>query len=155
MKLQKRLKGELSKDVRITTLATKSSGHAEEIGKEYAKRDTKTLLISSSGDGGYNEMINGVLKYAAKHVVTAVMPSGNANDHYHATATDDLVRRIVVAKKREIDVLEVTAKQDSRPWKRYAHSYVGVGMTAYIGKKLTQSNLNALNEKWMVLRYMI
>lgn len=153
--LQKSLKKKLPKTVKLTTKGTKDVGHAEEIGGAYAKKDSKTLLVSSSGDGGYNELVNGVLRYKTKQVTVAVMPSGNANDHHHSTATDDLVTRIVAGKTRKIDVIEVSATKDGKPWKRYAHSYVGLGMTAYIGEKLTKADLNAWNEKWMVLKYML
>lgn len=153
--LEKSLKGKLPKTVKVTTKGTKDAGHAEEIGAAYAKKDSKTLLVSSSGDGGYNELVNGVLSRTTKHVAVAVMPSGNANDHHHATATDDLVERIVAGKTRKIDVIEVNATKDGKAWKRYAHSYVGVGMTAYIGEKLTKADLNPWNEKWMVLKYML
>lgn len=153
--LQKSLKGKLPKTVKVATKGTKDVGHAEDIGATYAKKDSKTLLVSSSGDGGYNELVNGVLSCNNKHVAVAVMPSGNANDHHHATATDDLVTRIVAGKTRKIDVIEVNTTKDGKPWKRYAHSYVGVGMTAYIGEKLTKADLNPWNEKWMVLKYML
>ncbi len=153
--LQKELKAKLSKTVRVITKGTKDAGHAEEIGAGYAKKDSKTLLVSSSGDGGYNELVNGVLQHKTNHVTVAVMPSGNANDHHHATATDDLGARIIAGKTHKIDVIGVNATKEGKPWKHYAHSYVGLGMTAYIGEKLTKADLNPWNEKWMVIKYML
>ncbi len=151
------LKGMLSKSlpaVEIRLYATKHAGHAETIGASYAKKDTKTLLVSSSGDGGYNELINGVLKHKTKHVSVCVLPSGNANDHYHAINGESVARTVIRGTIREMDVIKVTASMDGKPWQRYAHSYVGVGLTAYVGKKLTEAKLNAFNEKWLVLKHL-
>lgn len=153
--LKEDLTGKLPKSVSLKVKATKRPGHAEEIGAEYAKQDSRALLVSSSGDGGYNELINGVLQHDTKHVAVAVLPSGNANDHHHATADDDLIDRIVAGKTTLMDVLEVTATKDGQPWTRYAHSYVGIGLTAYIGEKLTEAELNPINEKWLVAKYLL
>jgi diacylglycerol kinase family enzyme len=46
-----------------------------------------------------------------------------------------------------IDLIKVTAPR----WTRYAHSYVGLGMTPQIGKELTKADLNLFNEAWLVL----
>lgn len=153
--LQKTLKAALPAAVKIETKGTKDVGHAEHIGASYAKNDSKTLLVSSSGDGGYNELVNGVLQLPTHNVTVAVMPSGNANDHHHATAEAELEKRIIMGKTRMIDVLRVEALQEGKPWSRFAHSYVGIGLTAYIGEKLTKADLNPINEKWLVLKYML
>lgn len=153
--LRRRLKGELPSGTTVKLQATKHAGHAEEIATRHAKRDGKTLLISSSGDGGYNELINGALAYKTRHLTVAVLPSGNANDHSHATADDSLADRIIAGKTRLIDVLDVRTTQSGRPWQRYAHSYIGIGLTAYIGKRLAEAELNPINEKWLVLKYLL
>lgn len=148
--LEKRLKS-----VKIEIVPTKRAGHAIELGEKFAKQNKKTLLLSSSGDGGYNELTNGVLKVKSTKVVTAVIPSGNANDHHRATADGDLVERIVRGETKNIDVLRIETTVDGKPWQRYAHSYIGLGLTAYIGKKLMKHPVGALKEKWLVLKYFI
>lgn len=148
--LKKRLKS-----VKIETVPTKRAGHAIELGEKYAKQGKKRLLLSSSGDGGYNELVNGVLKVKSTKVATAVIPSGNANDHHRATAEGDLADRIVRGKTKYIDVLQIEATVDGKPWQRYAHSYIGLGLTAYIGKKLMKHPVGAMKEKWLVAKYFI
>lgn len=154
-RLRNILKRRLPKTVKVIARGTKYAGHAEEIAASYAKDDERVLLISSSGDGGYNEIINGALAYKTRHLTVAVMAGGNANDHYHATARDDLVDRVIAGEKQLLDVIDVRATQKAEPWQRYAHSYVGVGLTAYIGKQLAQAKLNPVNEKWLVLKYLV
>lgn len=155
VQLKRQLASKLPKSTKISLRPTKHAGHAVDIAKRYAKRDEKMLLISSSGDGGYNEVINGMLSCDTSRLAVAVIPSGNANDHYHATVQDSLIERIVAGKVSRIDIIEARGVRDGQSWQRFAHSYVGVGMTAYIGAKLTEADLNPINEKWLVLKYMI
>lgn len=152
--LKKELKKELE-SVKVETVPTKRAGHAIELGEKYARSNKKILLLSSSGDGGYNELVNGVLKVKSTKVATAVIPSGNANDHHRATEDEELVDRIVRGKTRKIDVLKIEAKIKGKDWERYAHSYIGLGLTAYIGKQLMKSPVGALKEKWLVIKYFL
>ena len=153
--LQSQLRSRLPTDVAIDLKATEYTGHGEKIAYECAEPSGRTLLISASGDGGYHEVINGLLKSANTDLATVVMPSGNANDHHHATAAAEFLDRIVAGKIRYIDALEVRSRLRGKTWSRYAHSYIGVGMTPYIGKRLNKTELNPVNEKWLVLKYMI
>lgn len=132
--------------------ATEYPGHAEEIVDEYAQSRKRTLLVSSSGDGGYHEIINGVMNTASAKIVVSLLPSGNANDHYHAMRTDDFYDDICSGKLRKLDVIKISSVVDGKKWTRYAHSYAGIGFSAYIGKKLTASTLNAWNEKAIVAK---
>lgn len=137
----------------VSVVATGYAGHAEEIAAGHAG-EPKTVVVSSSGDGGYNEVINGVLKSGGKCAV-AVLPSGNANDHYNALASDDTVTNITTGNTRMIEAIKVESRVDGRAWTRYAHSYVGFGITPKIGKELTIRKLNALNEKWHTLYHLM
>lgn len=148
--LQKQLK-----KVKITVIPTKRAGHAMEIAASYIDAKNPTLLLSSSGDGGYNEVVNGILKRPAPHVTVGVIPSGNANDHYHATANEEMAARILRGKVHKLDVLKVAGVNQDKPWYRYAHSYIGLGLTAHIGEKLTEAELNPVNEKWLVAKYLL
>jgi diacylglycerol kinase family enzyme len=136
----------------VTLTPTDYAGHAERIVKELP--DTAgTMVISSSGDGGYHEVINGVLSRDKKtaRIITGLLPSGNANDHYTTIHTGDLVQRIIAGDVRQIDVLKITVGD----WTRYAHSYAGIGLTPHIGEKLTAATLNPFNEIWLSIRYFI
>lgn len=140
-------------NVSVDVIATEYAGHAEKIARKHAG-DAKTLIVSSSGDGGYNEVINGVLRSSGKCAV-AVLPSGNANDHYNALASDDLVANIKRGKTREIEAIKIESRVDGKTWQRYAHSYVGFGITPKIGKELTIRKLNAFNEKWHTVYHLM
>ena len=139
--------------VSVDVIATEYAGHAEKIAHEHAG-DAKTLIVSSSGDGGYNEVINGVLKSNGKCAV-AVLPSGNANDHYNALASDDLVANVKQGKTRAIEAIKIESRVDGKTWQRYAHSHVGFGITPKIGKELTIRKLNAFNEKWHTVYHLM
>jgi diacylglycerol kinase (ATP) len=135
----------------VTLKKTDYAGHGEKIATEQAKRKKTVLIVSSSGDGGYHELINGVLLSDADNVITSLLPSGNANDHHRAVDSGNLIEHIVSGKIQLIDVLKVTAKIDGKVWVRYAHSYAGIGLTSVVGKELTKKKLNFFNEKWLVV----
>lgn len=138
----------------IELYATKHAGHAEEMAYKVASATDNALIISSSGDGGYNEVVNGALKAQREghKVTTGLIPAGNANDHYRNMHSTDLVERIVTYDDRVIDVLCVKTTVNGKPFERVAHSYAGVGITPKIGKKLNKTKLNRFNETWLVLR---
>lgn len=142
-----------------TIRKTEYAGHAEKIGAEYAKQDRRVLLVSSSGDGGYNEVVNGVLRSGdTNHVTVAVLPSGNANDHARhmdAVMKGSLIENIVAGNQSDIEAIEVKASVDGKPWTRFAHSYVGFGLTPKVGHELTVRKLNAFNEKWHTAYHML
>lgn len=145
--LEKKL---LAKKVDVSLFKTTHPGHGEEIAVDYAKKDKPVMLISSSGDGGYHEVVNGVLLQNAKNVVVGVLPSGNANDHASAIGSNSLYDSILSKDIKRIDTIKVSATVDGKPWVRYAHSYVGIGVTATAAKRLTEERPNAITEKWIV-----
>ncbi len=136
--------------ITVTLKPTEYAGHAEKIARSIVN-STDTMVVSSSGDGGYHEVINGVLSDgdSSSTIITGLLPSGNANDHYHSVHHGDLVERIINADVDTIDVIKITVGD----WTRYAHSYAGIGLTPHIGEKLTQATLNPFNEIWLSIRY--
>lgn len=140
--------------LKVEVIPTEHPGHASEIGEKYARQNERTLLIMASGDGGYNELVNGVLRAGKSQAVTAVLPSGNANDHSTAMSDQDLAARISKGTTRHIDVISVTATQNDLSWQRYAHSYIGLGLTPYIAHKLAAVEFHPVSEKWLVLKYL-
>ena len=131
---------------------TTHAGHGEELAAKYAKQNEPLVLISSSGDGGYHEVVNGALAQGQSKLVVGVLPSGNANDHYVAIGTDSIVEAIRDQKFHKIDTIKVTATIKGKPWVRYAHSYVGIGVTATAAKSLTEDRPNVITEKLIVAR---
>jgi len=134
----------------IKLISTRYAGHAEKLVADYANKET--LIVSSSGDGGYNEVVNGVIQEGSPAAV-AVLPSGNANDHHTANTTGELIGNILIGKTTRLEALKVEASVDESYWQRYAHSYVGFGLTPKVGKILTDKRPNALTEKWYVLKH--
>ena len=134
-------------DVRKTDYA----GHGEKIAASVAGDDT-TVIISSSGDGGYHEVINGVLHSDTHGAATSLLPSGNANDHYNALKSSRLLEKIAAFETTTIDVLQIDAVIDGSPQRRFAHSYAGIGVTPQIGKKLTEAKLNPITEIFLVIK---
>ncbi|MBM3210541.1 hypothetical protein FJZ39_04365 [Candidatus Saccharibacteria bacterium] len=147
LSLRRQLAQQLS--VPIKVIQTTHVGHNIEIGKKHS-HESETLLLSSSGDGAYNELINGVLSGENK-AITAVIPSGNANDHYsYLYSGTTLIEKIVQGSVKKMDALQLETATTSR----YAHSYIGFGLTPDIGKKLTETKLTPGKEIWLVLRHL-
>lgn len=132
----------------VQVIATTHARHAEELVVELARGDTSLLAISSSGDGGYNELINGALLSNTKgfQVVTGLLPSGNANDHYKALHKPYVIRRLKAGQLQKVDVLKIKTTIKGASWERYAHSYIGFGITSEIGRALNATKLTPTKE---------
>lgn len=141
--------------VSVKTRETTHAGHGEKIAAELAQSGTPTVLISSSGDGGYHEVVNGALSYNNETLVVGVLPSGNANDHFSELGGASLAEVIATQRFKAIDTIKVTGTVQGKPWVRYAHSYVGIGVSATAAKRLTEDRPNALTEKWIVLHSLL
>lgn len=139
----------------VSVRKTTHAGHGEEIAAKYAKENKDIVLISSSGDGGYHEVVNGVLSAGKTKLVVGVLASGNANDHSSALSSDSLAKAIKNRAFEYIDTIKVTATVNGKPWVRYAHSYAGVGVTANAAKRLTEDRPNAFTEKWIVAKSLL
>lgn len=136
----------------VSVHKTTHPGHGEEIAARMAKSDEEAVLISSSGDGGYHEVVNGALAHESSKLIVGVLPSGNANDHATALGSDSLSDAIINNHFEHIDTIKVTSSIDGKPWVRYAHSYVGLGVTPMAAKTLTEERPNAVTEKLIVAR---
>ncbi len=139
-------------DQAIELWETKYPGHAEELAKNAAQKYAQPLIVSSSGDGGYNEVINGVLASKNTHATCAVLPSGNANDHARTLHKAPLKKLIVAHDASQIDLFEVTMSHNTRSHIRYAHSYVGMGLTPEIASELNNNSLTPTKEMWIALK---
>ncbi|RYF29190.1 MAG: hypothetical protein EOO17_02475 [Chloroflexi bacterium] len=153
MQLRDQLRVDAPK-IPVTLRETSHAGHAEEMARQYAKSSKQLLLISSSGDGGYHEMINGILLNNATNITAGILPSGNANDHYTAISGSDITTNIIDGNVRNIDAIKITSTVGGKQWTRYAHSYAGIGLTPTIGRQLTKADLNWFNERWLLVKYL-
>jgi diacylglycerol kinase family enzyme len=114
---------------------TQHAGHARDLARAAASTG-RSLLVSVSGDGGYNEVVNGVMDAGNDQAVCAVRAAGNANDHRRVTREQPLADAIVAANVRRIDLLRLTIGTSTAASVRYAHSYIGVGLTPVVAVDL-------------------
>lgn len=112
----------------VELLPTEYAGHARVLARTEAGRGAP-LIVSVSGDGGYNEVVNGVMDVPASNAVCTVVPAGNANDHYRSLPPKTLSEAIRDKAVRHIDLLRLTFRSGGREQILYAHSYAGFGLT--------------------------
>lgn len=138
-------------------IVTKKPKHAEQIGHDIAYGADRPLIISVSGDGGYHELINGVMKAVntkkTGKPICAVEAGGNANDHYFQMRSETLYKAILTTKPKNFELLKIIINKNKPQSKvLYAHSYIGWGLTPYAIKELNKQHLNPVNEKLIVAK---
>jgi diacylglycerol kinase (ATP) len=131
---------------------TSHAGHAVELAREAAGGGGDVLVVSVSGDGGYNEVVNGVKQAGNPKAVCAVMAAGNANDHRRTTGTKPLEEAIAEGNVRHIDLLRIHTGQGKDAPAVYAHSYIGFGLTPVMAIDLEKGSKGALKEMFSVIR---
>lgn len=135
----------------IRMLPTDHAGHAVDLARD-AAGTPNTLVVSVSGDGGYNEVVNGVMAAGATDAVCAVLPAGNANDHQRTTARQPLAQAIAEGHVRDMDLLHLTTGNGPGAEAIYAHSYIGFGLTPVIAIDMEKGNKGAFKEMISVVR---
>lgn len=140
--------------VPINRIKTKHAGHAETLAYDAAVASQRPLVISVSGDGGYHEVVNGLMKaqFEGARPVAGLLPGGNANDHHRVLHRGDVVESIVARAEQTIDLLKVSATVEGESIERFGHSYAGIGLTPKAGKELNKTKLNRLKESVIVLK---
>lgn len=151
-RLQKRLP-----DVPLSLDQTKYAGHAEELAYQLAAKSKSPLIISVSGDGGYHEVINGALRGAEEHgtrPICAVHDAGNANDHRRTLKENPLSRAIINGQVQSIDLLKLEAANASGQTTtlRFAHSYIGLGITPVAATELNRQQLTRWREVLLLVK---
>jgi diacylglycerol kinase (ATP) len=130
---------------------TQHAGHARELARDAAATESP-LIVSVSGDGGYNEVVNGVMDAGNDRAVCAVRAAGNANDHRRTTRQRPLADAIVAGDVRRIDLLRLTVGTGPAAMTRYAHSYIGVGVTPVVAVDLEEGGKGSWREMVSVVR---
>lgn len=152
--LYKKLKDALPR-ISVKLYKTQRPNHGEHIAYKLAGASNKPLIISVSGDGGYSDVINGVLRAQEKFrtsPICAVSGAGNANDHRRALKEMPLFEAIMAKNLRMLDVLAITIMpKSSPPVRRYAHSYVGLGLTPEVAAELNQHKLT----RWLEFKILL
>lgn len=134
----------------VELIATEYAGHARELAAKWTSELDDPLIVSSSGDGGYNEVVNGVMSSGGA-ATCAVLPAGNANDHRRTVAKRPLAESIIEDKVSRIDVLQVSMGNGDGVV-RYAHSYAGLGITPTVAIELNRNRLSRLKETLIVAK---
>ncbi|MGI4896823.1 MAG: diacylglycerol/lipid kinase family protein [Janthinobacterium lividum] len=153
--LQEQLRAKVP-ELPVELAETQYAGHAEELAYDAVAGRDGVLVVSASGDGGYHEVVNGVVRAGRdghRGGLAAVLPSGNANDHATATQDRPLVEAILDAvggaPHARMDLLEISSKGRGP---RVAHSYIGVGISPVAAAALNQHDLDAFRETVLVIR---
>ncbi len=153
--LASKLRDQLAQDLpytpQIRMLPTEHAGHAVDLAKE-AAGSPNALIVSVSGDGGYNEVVNGVMAAGSTDAVCAVLPAGNANDHHRTTAREPLAEAIAEGEVRDMDLLHLSTGGGPGTEAVYAHSYIGFGLTPVVAIDMEKGNKGALKEMVSVVR---
>lgn len=151
-KLQKRFPKQ-----KIELIATEHAGHGSELAYSLAMASKNPLIISSSGDGGYHDIVNGAMRAQKEgaHPTTGLLPAGNANDHYRNLHQGDLLERIEKQDSTKIDLLNLVGTSRGQPVDLYAHSYIGFGLTPFVGNELNKTKLNLIRETMLVVRALL
>lgn len=138
-------------DVPVELSPTQHAGHARDLAREAAASGSP-LVVSVSGDGGYNEVVNGVMDAGNDQAACAVRAAGNANDHRRVTRERPLADAIVAGEVRRIDLLRLTVGTGDDAESRYAHSYIGVGLTPVVAVDLEKGGKGSWREIASVVR---
>ena len=138
-------------DVPLHLRPTERAGHARELAAQAAATG-RPLIVSVSGDGGYNEVVDGVMHAGNPNAVCAVLAAGNANDHRRSTGEQPLVDAIVTGDVRHIDLLRLTVASAAGARTRYAHSYIGMGLTPIVAIDLEKGGKGSFKEIVSVVR---
>ncbi|ABM07926.1 diacylglycerol/lipid kinase family protein [Paenarthrobacter aurescens] len=115
-------------EMKVETQPTAFAGHARDLARSAAANGSP-LIISVSGDGGYNEVVNGVMDISSTRAVCTVLPAGNANDHFRSMPVRQLTEAIRNGSVRPMDLLRITLSGEKADQVHYAHSYIGFGLT--------------------------
>ncbi len=131
----------------VELVETQHAGHARELAAD-AAASGRPLIVSISGDGGYNEVVDGAMRAGNDNAACAVLAAGNANDHDRTTAEHPLVDAIVSGEVCRIDLLRLTVDDTSR----YAHSYIGLGISPAVALDLEKGGKGSLREVFTTAR---
>ena len=132
---------ERAPELAVQLRPTERAGHGREIARDAAQ---------ASGDGGYNDVVNGLMEAGADSAYAAVLAAGNANDHRRVTRERPLADAIVEGDVTRLDLLEMST-DDGRE-ARYAHSYIGLGITPTVALELEKGGKGSIREVISTIR---
>ncbi|WP_207345073.1 diacylglycerol kinase family protein [Arthrobacter sp. E3] len=165
--LSRQLCAELAKrmpEIPVNQLPTSHAGHGRELARAAAQQslaspsggqvvgELPVLIVSVSGDGGFNDVVNGAMDVPNSTAICIVLAAGNANDHRRSVASMSVVDAIVAGPIRHMDQLQLTVRDGAGPpMERYVHSYVGFGLTAAMARGIENSGKGRVRELFGVV----
>jgi diacylglycerol kinase family enzyme len=139
-----------------TLTPTKYAGHAEKLSSDITKKYKRPLIISVSGDGGYHEVVNGAVsaqqQLKSARPTVAVVGAGNANDHRRVLRDLPLIKLITEGKPRPLDLIHIETSGNKQKLSRYAHSYIGIGISPEVAVELNRHSLSLWREVFIIVR---
>jgi diacylglycerol kinase family enzyme len=90
------------------------------------------------------------MEAGADGVFAAVLAAGNANDHRRVTRERPLADAIVDGEVSRLDLLRMSVDDGREP--RYAHSYIGLGITPTVALELESGGKGSLREAISTIR---
>ncbi|GAA3676333.1 hypothetical protein GCM10023081_13280 [Arthrobacter ginkgonis] len=144
--------------IQVDLRPTDRAGHGREVARTAACASlgnpgaAPVLVVAVSGDGGYNDVVNGVMDVPGSNVVCMVL-AGNANDHHRSVGSLPALEAIVDGPVRLMDLLRLTVTGDRMaPVVRFAHSYIGFGLTAAMARVIEHAGKGRIRELTGVAR---
>lgn len=138
-------------------VTTAFAGHAQQVAEQWAGEYPDGLIIAVGGDGTLNEIANGIMAATARtgaRTALAAYPAGNANDQFRSwnwggMPIVDLVR---LGATTPVDVLELSyvSTRTGEAGRRYALSYIAVGLLATAAAIVDERKRNALTNLLIV-----
>lgn len=111
--------------VYLDSTDTEGAGHRRDLAREAAVTG-RPLIVSLSGDGGYNEVVDGVMQAGNPARYALRSPQPNANAHHTAICDRPFVEAVVPGDGRRINLIRLTVGDGPAVRVRYAHSYIGL-----------------------------
>ncbi len=143
--------------VRAEMLVTEFAGHGRQVAEQWAGEHPDGVIVGVGGDGTLNDIANGILAAMSgrgARTTLAVYPAGNANDQFRSwpIARTSLVENAGADLASSVDVLELAYRNDrtGESGRRYALSYVAVGLLATAASILNGRRHNALTNLLIV-----
>jgi diacylglycerol kinase (ATP) len=126
-----------SHNINYTLICTERPWHAAELA-EQAAQEHYDVLVCASGDGTFNEALNGLMRARAagfNHTALGVISIGTGNDFAGGvgipTTLEESLETLALDKRRKVDIGRVSG--GDYPDGRYFGNGIGIGFDAAVG----------------------
>ena len=126
------------KGLNFDVLTTSAPGEAETLAKQLPREEYRAIA-AMGGDGTLNEVVNGVLTSDSASIPVVAIPVGTGNDfvkgNHLFSHWSEAIEALMKFTTKKMDVMSV---KDMVGWSRYAVSSVGIGIDAYVAKRVSE-----------------